>query len=213
MPEVIKNPRRGRKGSAPPDRADQSRKMDQSIDQSIKAVIQYVLSEGTIEEQAALFRSFPPNVQASLITQYIPKQKETEQALVESHLSLVKSYDRLPSIEDLTERCRILRVELIHLQSQARTNEYHLEKLCIKLDWKRDGLDKRYVGTRRRFLYLARKIQTDMHKYYKEKDYSFITPERWAEVADEVLLKFPKLEDAPYTIKATPTKVDEEVGF
>lgn len=61
------------------------------------------------------FEDLPGSVRASLLTQFIPKVKDTDANLKESMLSLTHSFAHLPSVDDLTKRLKVLQLEINRL--------------------------------------------------------------------------------------------------
>jgi len=77
---------------------------NQEIDVAMKETLLYIINDMGIKQRAEYFKSFPPSVMASLFNQFIPKQRDTNQELQQSHISLLASYERLPQVEDLTAK-------------------------------------------------------------------------------------------------------------
>jgi hypothetical protein len=81
---------------------------DKKLSTIINDGILRVLNSKSAEEFDTWFDALPANVQAQFISLYIPKKKDTDQSLTESHLSLTESYRHLPNIVDLTQKIRAL---------------------------------------------------------------------------------------------------------
>jgi len=189
--------RKGSTNSAP----ERGRVEDQAIQLLIKKTITAMLSGMSEEERAAYFLSMPPSVQAQLINQFVPKIKESDVQLVESHISLLKAYERLPNVEDVTERARILTIELRKMISKWRVNEFLLNKMFPTKDAKFNQIRTRR-GIRQRTLRIIRAVYSDAQAWMDSKKEQFIPLERWKDVVDQVW------RDYPEAIETEPIRMD-----
>ena len=80
------------------------------------------------------FDDLPGSVRASLLTQFIPKVKDTDSDLKQSMLSLTESFAHLPSVDDLTKRLRILTLEINRLEIELEEKSLFIEQLESKME-------------------------------------------------------------------------------
>lgn len=151
---------------------------DREISLMIGDTAKDFLSKLNDDERVAWFSELPKNTQQQYISLYIPKQKDADADLVESHLSLTRSFANLPGLDDLMGKCRELRLANKRLRMEVEAKEYLYEEV-IRLSRR-----KPFNQLRKNFVSLFEKLWEQTESYMSEQRKSPVDLEKVREWAD-----------------------------
>ena len=144
--------------------AEKTRRAEQRIEHYVRDMIEEIITEDEGRETLKNLIKTNPTV----LTQYLPKVKDTDADLKQSHLSLLSSYEHLPKIEDLTEKIRVLELELRRIHLELEHERAYNHKVVLELR-KLKGISPKHQQIAKDFHEIIRKLNHGYARLLWEK--------------------------------------------